>query len=206
MANSTGDADSAPASGTPEAASDRARWNARWEMRSDPSEPSPWLRDVTELPGGGKVLDVAGGDGRNAVWLAERGFDVTLVDVSDTALRLARARARAAGVPLSAQRRDLAADGLIGEGWDVVLIFHYLQRDLFADLGWRLRPTGLLIASLATRRNRERHDRPPPRYLLDEGELPHLIAGLDVVRFEEGWGPEGRHEARLVARRPLSGP
>jgi hypothetical protein len=35
---------------------------------------------------------------------------------------------------------------------------------------------------------------------LDEGELPALVEGLEVLRYEEGWLEEGRHEARVVAR------
>jgi tellurite methyltransferase len=59
-----------------------------------------------------------------------------------------------------------------------------------------------------TRSNLERHPRPGPAHLLDDGELPRLIAplALEVVRLEEGWfdphDEDARHEARLIARRP----
>jgi hypothetical protein len=51
-----------------------------------------------------------------------------------------------------------------------------------------------------TRSNLERHTRPDPRHLLEDGELPGLVPGLEIVRYEEGWTEQGRHEARLVAR------
>jgi hypothetical protein len=38
--------------------------------------------------------------------------------------------------------------------------------------------------------------------VLEDGELPSLVRGLEIVRLEEGWLAEGRHEARVVARRP----
>ena len=52
-----------------------------------------------------------------------------------------------------------------------------------------------------TRSNLRRHTRPGPRHLLGDGELPGLVRGLEVLRYEEGWTEQGRHEARLVARR-----
>ena len=57
-----------------------------------------------------------------------------------------------------------------------------------------------LVVVHPTRSNLERHDSPGPHHLLDDGELPGLIPGLEVVHYEEGWSEEGRHEARLVAR------
>lgn len=182
--------------------SDRDRWNARYRDEDVQIEPSPWLTSLEKLPTSGRALDIAGGAGRNAVWLAERGLDVTLVDVSDTALTIAAEAARAAGVTIDARHIDLVADPLPSGPWDVVLCFHYLQRDLFPAMIAELTPGGLLVAELATVRNLERRDRPERPYLLDEGELLTLVAPLDIVVFEEGWHPDDRHEARLVARKP----
>ena len=39
------------------------------------------------------------------------------------------------------------------------------------------------------------------RHLLEDGELPGLVRGLEILKYEEGWTEEGQHEARLVARR-----
>ena len=52
-----------------------------------------------------------------------------------------------------------------------------------------------------TRSNLTRHERPGPRHLLEDGELPVLVRGLEIVRYEEGWTEEDQHDARLVARR-----
>ncbi len=45
--------------------------------------------------------------------------------------------------------------------------------------------------------------RPGPAHLLEDGELPALVSGLEVVSSSEGWMEEGRHEARLVARKAV---
>jgi hypothetical protein len=86
-----------------------------------------------------------------------------------------------------------------------VLIVHYLQRDLFPQVIERLSDGGLLAFSIATVRNLERHERPGLPFVLEEGEAPLLVDGLDVVHYAEGWSIEDRHEARLVARKRLGG-
>jgi SAM-dependent methyltransferase len=149
------------------------------------------------LPRRGRALDAAGGAGRHTLWLASRGLDVTLVDVSDVAVTLARA----AGIA-DARVWDLEEQGAPPGPWDLILSFHYLHRPLFAAYAEALAPGGMLVVVQPTRRNLERHPRPPAPFLLDEGELPRLVPGLELLRYDEGWLEEGRHEARLLARRP----
>lgn len=181
---------------------DRTRWNRRFREEGWPEQPSPYLLSVSaHLPCAGRALDLAGGPGRNAVWLAERGLDVTLVDVSPVALEMAHARAVAAGVALRLVAADLEAEPLPAGPWQVVAWFHYLARPLFPVVAAALTPGGWLVCELATVRNLERHHRPPAPYLLEEGELATLVDELDIVELEEGWF-EDRHQARLLARRP----
>jgi SAM-dependent methyltransferase len=183
---------------------DRAKWNARWSERGEPAPPSRWLDQVAALlPARGRALDVAGGSGRHALWLARRGLAVTLTDVSEVAVGRAEAAAAAAGLALAVDRRDLEVDPLPDGPWQIALCFHFLLRPLFAGFAAALAPGGLLLFVQPTVRNLERHPHPGAPYLLAEGELPGLIeaVGLEVVRGEEGWLDEGRHEARVVARR-----
>jgi len=182
--------------------SDRERWNARYAARAERSAPSPFLDQLDDLlPRSGRALDLAGGAGRHALWLARRGLAVTLADVSDVALAQAEVAARAEGLALTAVRVDLLASPPPAGPWDLVLCMYFLHRPLFALLPGLLAPGGILVFSHATRKNLERHPRPGPDYLLDDGELPSLVRGLEVLRLEEGWTESDRHEARLVARR-----
>jgi SAM-dependent methyltransferase len=154
------------------------------------------------LPDAGRALDVAGGTGRNAIWLAQRGWDVTIADISDVALAFAVERAESQDVLVGTSLTDLGTDPLPEGPWDLVLLFHYLDRDLLTCVTEALRPGGVLIGALATVTNLERNDRPPLPYLLEDGELPGLMGDLDLVRYEEGW-QDDRHDARFVARKPL---
>ncbi len=185
------------------AESDRDKWDRRYRERGAfDTEPSAFLVSLApQLPARGRALDVAGGNGRNALWLARRGLDVTIVDVSAEGLALARAAAFAAGLTVDTVRADLESEPLPAGPWDLVISFLYLERALFAQWPRVLAPGGLLVYVQPTRSNLQAHERPPAPFLLDDGELPRLVRGLEVVTYEEGWF-DSRHEARLVARRP----
>ena len=75
---------------------DRQKWDAKYAAAEEiPREPSAVLRSLEKLlPRCGRALDVAGGAGRNAIWLAKRGLDVTIADVSPRGLALACERAK----------------------------------------------------------------------------------------------------------------
>ncbi len=186
---------------------DRQRWNARYAERGAATwEPDAFLAAVEALlPRAGRALDLAGGTGRHALWLARRGLDVTLCDVSDEALRIAAARLEAKGVSAGLAAVDLATHPPPEGPWDVIVDFHYLQRDLFLALPQLLAPDGVFVFVQPTRRNLERHARPSERYLLEEGEIRSLVSELEILHLDEGWSDVGRHEARLVARNASGG-
>ncbi len=211
---------------------DRQRWNQRYCQEGPMDhEPHPFLVErLSRLGPPGHALDVAGGAGRHALWLAQRTWQVTLVDISDVALRMAQQAARECGVPvgwtsapsplpcpeqppenasastgsLLLVEHDLEEHGLPEGQWELVLNIYYLHRPLFAQVASRLVPGGHLLVVHPTRKNLQRHARPPERFLLDEGELPSLLAGLEILYHEERWFENGRHEARLLARRSSS--
>jgi SAM-dependent methyltransferase len=184
----------------------RSRWNRRHETETEPAQPSAFLVSLEPiLPTTGRVLDVAGGTGRNALWLAARGLDVTMVDVSDVALRTAAATARRQALDVTLVEADLEREPLPVGPWDLVVCIHYLQRTLFPTFSAALAPGGLLVCEVATLRNLERHERPPRPFLLEEGEAPALVPDLEIVHYSEGWMEDDRHQARLVARRPPGG-
>lgn len=184
---------------------DRERWNGKWRERAGELETeSPFLRKhAIQLPARGKALDIAGGAGRNAIWLARRGLDVTLVDISDVALDKAERRAATAGLALKVVHHDLDAELPFAPLFDLVLVFNYLNRARRDDYAGLLHEGGLLVALQPTVRNLERHAKPSRAYLVDEGELASWVRGLgmDVVVAVEDWTDEGRHEAAVIAKR-----
>ena len=178
-------------------------WDNRYVKRPAPVGPSAFVSgELAPLLGSpGRALDLAGGAGRHAIWLAERGWDATMVDTSEVAIALAAERATDAGVDVRLIHIDLTAEPLPDGPWDLILIVHYLQRDLYIPAIERLADGGLIAFSVATVRNLERRERPPLPYLLNEGEAPSLVDGLEILHYEESWSMEDRHEARVVARK-----
>jgi len=186
---------------------DRDRWDARYRARRhEPRTPdaSPWLETLAgHLPRQGRALDVAGGAGRNALWLARHGLDTTVADVSSVGLALATDRARAEGLALSALEIDLSASPFPAGPWDVIASFLFLQRTLFPAMAEALAPGGWLVFLQPTVTNLERHPKPPRRFLLEPGELAHILESLplEIVSLDESWQDGGHHEARGLARR-----
>ena len=128
---------------------------------------------------------------------------MTLADISEEGLAIARAAAKQAGVSLITLETDLETDPMPVGPWDLILSFHYLNRPLFERVPSALAPGGLFVMVQPTRTNLIRHPKPGPAFLLQEGEIQRWARDLEIERCEEGWLPEGRHEARLVARKPL---
>jgi len=182
---------------------DRDKWDARWaEAAGPPRPPDPFVQGLDALlPRTGRALDLAAGRGRYAVWLAERGLDVTAVDVSPIGLERAAAHAADHGVSIATVVRDLEEEGAPEGPWDVITCVGFLHRPLYRALPGLLAPGGWLIIVQGTRRNLERHQHPSARYLLEQVELPSLLDDVEVVRHVEGWTTAGRHHARIAARR-----
>ncbi|MFN0016801.1 MAG: class I SAM-dependent methyltransferase [Pirellulaceae bacterium] len=184
---------------------DQQKWDAKYAAADEVSrEPSAVLRSLDGLlPTSGRAIDVAGGAGRNAIWLAQRGLEVTIADVSPRGLELAATRARETGVNIDLLKTDLE-DGPFPAGpWDLILNVCYLWRPLYAVYPRVLSPGGLLVIIQPTKKNLERHPKPPAGFLLNDGELPSLVNGFEIVHYQEGWQADGRHDAVVVARKSV---
>ena len=182
---------------------DQEKWDAKYRSADDvPSQPSILLTDLADLlPLQGRGLDLAGGAGRHAIWLAQRSLKITLADISPVGLKLAEQRAQEAGVEISTICVDLESEPPPEGPWQLIVLFQFLWRPLFGIFPRLLAPGGLMILSQPTRSNLTRHARPPEPFLLEDGELPTLVQDLELLVYQKGWSTEGRHDALIVARK-----
>ncbi len=124
------------------------RYRAESEIEDDfVPRPTPLVeRFLTEVQPGA-VLDLAAGTGRNAIWLAGRGWKVTAVDGAPTAVDTLKKRSTRLAVPLRAVVADLQRGEFAIEpaAWDAITICYYLQRDLIEPAKAGVRSGGILI-------------------------------------------------------------
>jgi len=135
-------------------ASEFERWEKRFSVPEYVfgTEPNAFLKAQADvLPKSGTALAVADGEGRNGVWLAERGLDVLSIDWSPTAQAKAQGLAKARGVTLRTARVDLTAWDWPTAEYDVVVVI-FIQfltpeerRPAFAGMRKALKPGGLLL-------------------------------------------------------------
>jgi tellurite methyltransferase len=203
---------------------DRAYWNQRYSEGShEARSPDPFLLNTYEefiapiLSQGGHALDIAGGTGRHALWLASRGWKVTMVDVSDVGIDRAKrnwrqvgrsskgawARGQGSGSGdiefVVTDLEDTNRKNIARRAYDLVLVFFYLQRSLFRALKSALRPGGLLVYKTYTLEHRKFGRGPThPMYFLNSNELLHVFSSMQILHYHESAKDKG--VAELVAR------
>src|SRR5687768_13077761 len=109
-------------------------WNERHKNTSHTSyEPHPLVVQFASALEPGLALDLASGPGRNALWLACRGWHVTAVDSSTVAIDILRQRSAEKCVTIDARLADLERHEFMiqAKSYDLIVVCNYLQRDLF---------------------------------------------------------------------------
>jgi rhodanese-related sulfurtransferase len=171
--------------------------------------PSSFLVENFDLLPRGLALDVAMGEGRNAIYLATRGFDVDGVDADANSVAHARGAARKLGAPIRAIVGNFEDGTYIIpiETYHVIVVFNYLHRPLFKDIKDGVLPGGVVVYQTFTE-EQARFGRPSnPDYLLRQGELKEVFADWETLRYRELIGPsrkdgKPRAVAGIIARKP----
>jgi tellurite methyltransferase len=179
--------------------------------------PSQEIRSIaSDLPDGARVLDLGCGDGRNALFLAECGFDVTAVDISDTGIQKLNALAKERGLNIHSEVANMRGYQIEGP-FDLIVshgCLHLIERESWRQLISRFkaqtRPGGINVVVVFT------DTLPPPDDLKEfclglfrEGEVFSLYSDWDVLlrqsyTFEDehpGSLRHTHHVNKLVARK-----
>ena len=148
------------------------------------TQPNAFLVEIAGTRKPGTALDVGMGQGRNSIWLAQQGWDVTGFDPADKAVALALEKARKAGVHIKAEVKKME-DFDFGESrWDLILFSYAGAREMPDAIQRSLKPGGVLVVE-AFHRDAAKGRSIGGAVVFDTGELPALFPHLRVVRYEE---------------------
>jgi SAM-dependent methyltransferase len=182
---------------------DRIKWNQKYRKKSYPTEAAGVVKKFYQLASGKKALDIAAGNGRNAVFLAHKDFSVDAVDISEVAL------AEFAGryPNINAICADLDQFEIAPAHYDLIVNVKFLNRRLFPYIQEGLKPGGVVIfhtlLGLNSIKSTPEHCRD---YLLGTNELLQAFLTMRIIYYLEARDPEKNHSdemATLVAVKQL---
>lgn len=166
--------------------SDKIRWNNTYANQKfvAGTRPIKFLEDVLPmLPKKGKALDIAMGEGRNGVFLAEHGFDVLGIDISDVGLKKAQLLAKSKGVKIETKVADLETYKLPESTYDVIVVSYYLQRSLYRQIKAALKPGGFVVLETFHEDHLKYAPKFKKEYLLRKNELIQAFNNLLIKRY-----------------------
>ena len=158
------------------------------------------------LPITGLALDLACGLGANSLFLGEKGLKVHSWDISAVAIYQLDKMALKRNTDIHTQQRDVIANPPEANLYDVIVVSHFLDRDLAAKIISALKPGGILFYQTFCRDKVNDSGPSNPAFLLADNELLRLFNALKVRVYREealigqcdlGW----RNQAMLVAEK-----
>ncbi len=172
------------------------------------SNPSDFMMESVKGLKPGTALDVGAGQGRNAVWLAQQGWQVTGIDISGVGLDAANANAEKSGVKIETVKTSYQDFDFGEEKWDLILMIlswaPVSDPDFVARLNASLRPGGVVVFEhvLIT----EKQSFPPIVHGLPPNALLKHFSDFHIQKYEEGvwqgdWGGPPAELVRMIARK-----
>ena len=183
---------------------DRERWNSKHQgSETEPRGPSAFLQRILNLDfgpmGQGRALDLATGKGRHALILAEKGFQVDAMDISEVALAGAESRARERGLIIKFHKADLEEAELPEAAYDLIVNIDFLQRSLIPKIKRALKPGGYVAFDTYLIDQRVLGHPKNPAYLLDHNELLDFFRDFRILYYREGKFQRDSREAYRAA-------
>ncbi len=178
----------------------REKWDERYATRQMVFGTAP-ERFLVEQVGDlkpGSALCLAAGEGRNAVYLAQRGYDVTALDISARGLEKCQLLAAERGVEITSVHADAMEYVPVSGSYDLVTSIFYLERTLFPGIVQALKPGGRLLVQTYSREQLRFGWGPSnPDFLPGSNELLETFKGFRIRYYAEV--VEEREEGRQAA-------
>ncbi len=181
---------------------DKEKWNQKYQADEYISGKGPceWLAEnASLLTGKGKALDIACGEGRNAVYAASLGYDVLGIDISEAGVQKTQALAKEKNCSIDTLVTDLDDFEFSENTFDLVMCFNFLDRRLFSGIRKTLKPGGLVFYETFNR-DHLKHTSFKREWVLEYNELLEQFKNFRVLRYREVNRDE-KGFASLVARK-----
>jgi tellurite methyltransferase len=168
----------------------KTQWDERYARPTFVYGKSPaefLAKNYQYIPFEASVLDMGMGEGRNAVFLAQKGYKVTGIDISSVAVKKAHLLAQEFGVKFKGIVASLKEYKIAPQSYDAIICFYYVDRSLVEKMKSWLKPGGIIIFEAHTVRQNNNTDRRGvlDEFLLKEQELLKLFPGMRVLKYEE---------------------
>ena len=185
---------------------ERERWDRRYAEGDylPRTHPTPFLLEWLPRIPVGRALDVACGTGRNALRLAEAGFDVDAVDISAVAIDRGHAEAGRRGVDVTWVVADLDTDPLPRQEYDLITVLRYRNPRLWPKLAAALAPGGWIVVEHHLRTSLDAAGPGSEDFRLEPGELLRAFGDLRIVHYSEEVEPADDGEADFVLGRVVA--
>jgi SAM-dependent methyltransferase len=180
---------------------ERENWNKRYRTGEfePPETPSPLLQNAVDTLPQGQALDIATGTGRNALFLAEQGYEVDAIDISDEALGIARKRAAERSLSINWIQADIDDYGFPEQAYDVVMVNFYTLPHRLPDVKEALTADGVLLYEHHLRSADSVECGPSSdRYRFRSNDLLRSCLDLTVLHYEEKTRVENGRKAAIV--------
>ena len=178
----------------------REKWDERYATQEMVfgAAPDPFLVEQVGDLEPGSALCLAAGEGRNAVYLAQRGYDVTALDISARGLEKGQLLAVERGVEITTVHADAMEYAPDRGSYDLVISIFFLERALFPGIVQALKPGGRLLVHTYSREQLRFGWGPSnPDFLLGPNELLETFKGFRIRYYAEVI--EEREEGRQAA-------
>ena len=181
---------------------DKDRWNKKYdtEVYLFGEKPIPFLVDNIHILKKGKALDVAMGEGRNGVYLATQGFDVTGLDISEKGLEKAHALAAKNNVKIKTQVVDLEPVEFEPDSYDLIICTYYMNRGLFKKFYDALKPEGMVLVetyNIDYLKYREFN----AKWALNTNELLDIFKEMRIYRYRD-YDDAREAYSSIIAQKP----